>query len=166
MTVISPSLYLDPDSAKNPEYHPPQHWILNSFPRLYLAHPTFFSELTAVPPATLHDEYWHEHVDKVNIYTFRLRLLTSSGSGTDFWPVTILVPVLAPYLDHKKHNFQKKLEKKSCLVTIHSKLFTRKSFIKFIVKCEWKKYEWNQIHSFILCLWELLWFHFIMIPEP
>jgi hypothetical protein len=35
------------------------------FFRLYLTHPTFFSELTAVPPATLHDEYWHEHVDKV-----------------------------------------------------------------------------------------------------
>ena len=41
-------------------------WIIfYLFHRLYLTHPTFFSELTAVPPTTLHDEYWHEHVDKV-----------------------------------------------------------------------------------------------------
>ena len=32
---------------------------------LYLSHPTFFSELTAVPAVTVHDEYWHPHIDKV-----------------------------------------------------------------------------------------------------
>lgn len=33
---------------------------------LHLTHPTFFSKLTSTPPKTLHDEYWHKHVDKVN----------------------------------------------------------------------------------------------------
>jgi len=31
---------------------------------LHLTHPTFFSELTAVPAVTEHDEYWHPHIDK------------------------------------------------------------------------------------------------------
>ncbi len=43
---------------------------------------------------------------------FRFRLLTSSGS--DFWQVTVLVPALAPYLDHKMHKN---------LVFLHCKLF-------------------------------------------
>ena len=34
---------------------------------LYLSHPTFFSELTSVPAVTVHDEYWHPHIDKVSI---------------------------------------------------------------------------------------------------
>ena len=33
---------------------------------LYLTSPTFFSEMTDRPPKTVHDEYWHPHVDKVN----------------------------------------------------------------------------------------------------
>ena len=33
--------------------------------QLYLSHPTFFSELTSVPAVTVHDEYWHPHIDKV-----------------------------------------------------------------------------------------------------
>ncbi|XP_023341086.1 2-oxoglutarate and iron-dependent oxygenase domain-containing protein 3-like isoform X1 [Eurytemora carolleeae] len=32
--------------------------------QLYLTHPTFFSELTSLPAKTLHDEYWHDHIDK------------------------------------------------------------------------------------------------------
>jgi hypothetical protein len=32
---------------------------------LYLTHPTFFSRLTNLSPKTVHDEYWHRHVDKV-----------------------------------------------------------------------------------------------------
>ena len=33
--------------------------------QLYLTHPTFFSRITPAPPRTIHDEYWHPHVDKV-----------------------------------------------------------------------------------------------------
>jgi len=32
--------------------------------RLFLTYPTFFSELTALPAKTPHDEYWHDHIDK------------------------------------------------------------------------------------------------------
>ena len=35
--------------------------------QLYLSHPTFFSELTSVPAVTVHDEYWHPHIDKVSV---------------------------------------------------------------------------------------------------
>lgn len=33
---------------------------------LYLTHPTFFSRIDATPARTMHDEYWHVHVDKVS----------------------------------------------------------------------------------------------------
>lgn len=36
-----------------------------NFNSLYLTHPTFFSRLTNVGAKTIHDEYWHPHVDKV-----------------------------------------------------------------------------------------------------
>ena len=36
--------------------------------KLYLTKPTFFSEMTTKPAKTIHDEYWHPHVDKVNIH--------------------------------------------------------------------------------------------------
>ena len=32
---------------------------------LYLTSPTFFSRLTNATAKNIHDEYWHEHVDKV-----------------------------------------------------------------------------------------------------
>ena len=32
---------------------------------LYLTSPTFFSRMTSKPARTIHDEYWHIHVDKV-----------------------------------------------------------------------------------------------------
>lgn len=51
-----------------------EHFNLDN-DRLYLTHPTFFSELTAVPPATLHDEYWHEHVDKDTYPSFHYTAL-------------------------------------------------------------------------------------------
>ena len=34
---------------------------------LYLTHPTFFSRIDATPARTMHDEYWHDHVDKVKL---------------------------------------------------------------------------------------------------
>lgn len=33
---------------------------------LHLTEPTFFSRITNAPAKTIHDEYWHEHVDKVS----------------------------------------------------------------------------------------------------
>jgi hypothetical protein len=66
------------------------------------------------------------------------RLLTSSCSGSDFLQVT--VPVLAPYVDHKKNSFQKKNFTK-ILPFYKVNFLTRKkliSFVKFIVKCEGK----------------------------
>ena len=32
---------------------------------IFLTSPTFFSEMTSNPAKTVHDEYWHPHVDKV-----------------------------------------------------------------------------------------------------
>jgi len=43
--------------------------------KLYLTYPTFFSELTGVPPATLHDEYWHPHIDKETYPSFHFTSL-------------------------------------------------------------------------------------------
>ncbi|XP_023240278.1 2-oxoglutarate and iron-dependent oxygenase domain-containing protein 3-like isoform X1 [Centruroides sculpturatus] len=37
---------------------------------LYLTHPTFFSQMTNRPPKTVHDEYWHIHVDKETYPSF------------------------------------------------------------------------------------------------
>ncbi|XP_076804084.1 2-oxoglutarate and iron-dependent oxygenase domain-containing protein 3-like [Clavelina lepadiformis] len=38
--------------------------------KLYLTKPTFFSRMTANPPKTSHDEYWHKHVDKIQYGSF------------------------------------------------------------------------------------------------
>lgn len=40
--------------------------------KIYLTHPTFFSEITSKPAVTVHDEYWHPHVDKVALAFFKL----------------------------------------------------------------------------------------------
>ncbi|CAL4064549.1 unnamed protein product, partial [Meganyctiphanes norvegica] len=37
---------------------------------LYLTYPTFFSRMTSAPPQTIHDEYWHAHVDKETYKSF------------------------------------------------------------------------------------------------
>lgn len=39
---------------------------------LYLTHPTFFSRLNNVDAKTVHDEYWHPHVDKVSLAFFKI----------------------------------------------------------------------------------------------
>lgn len=39
-----------------------------NYDSLHLTHPTFFSRLTNVEAKTIHDEYWHVHVDKVCRY--------------------------------------------------------------------------------------------------
>ena len=48
-----------------------QHSIAHNFGvdvnKIYLTSPTFFSLMTNAPAKTIHDEYWHPHVDKVII---------------------------------------------------------------------------------------------------
>lgn len=52
---------------------------------LHLTHPTFFSRLTGVPPQTIHDEYWHTHVDKETYEAFHFTsLLYLNNYGHDF----------------------------------------------------------------------------------
>ena len=52
---------------------------------LYLTKPTFFSRMTAKPAVTLHDEYWHPHIDKVTYGSFfYTSLLYLSDSDKDF----------------------------------------------------------------------------------
>ena len=53
--------------------------------KLFLSHPTFFSELTAVPAVTPHDEYWHDHIDKETYPSFHYTsLLYLSDYKRDF----------------------------------------------------------------------------------
>lgn len=55
--------------------------------KLYLTRPTFFSKMTKKPAKTLHDEYWHVHVDKVQLYTYTVtHLAVSSPSCNAFRP--------------------------------------------------------------------------------
>lgn len=52
---------------------------------LYLTHPTFFSRITSESAKTVHDEYWHKHVDKQTYKSFHYTsLLYLSTFGLDF----------------------------------------------------------------------------------
>lgn len=52
---------------------------------LHLTHPTFFSEMTDRPALTVHDQYWHVHVDKKTYGSFHYTsLLYLSNYATDF----------------------------------------------------------------------------------
>ena len=42
---------------------------------LYLTHPTFFSRITSSAAKTIHDEYWHQHVDKQTYRSFHFTSL-------------------------------------------------------------------------------------------
>jgi len=53
--------------------------------KLYLTKPTFFSKMTTRPAQTIHDEYWHVHVDKETYGSFHYTsLLYLTEYGTDF----------------------------------------------------------------------------------
>ncbi|KAI8500077.1 2-oxoglutarate and iron-dependent oxygenase domain-containing protein 3 [Branchiostoma belcheri] len=53
--------------------------------RLHLTHPTFFSRMTTKPAKTVHDEYWHPHIDKETYGSFDYTsLLYLSDYGSDF----------------------------------------------------------------------------------
>lgn len=52
---------------------------------LHLTHPTFFSEMTDRPALTIHDQYWHVHVDKETYGSFHYTsLLYLSDYAADF----------------------------------------------------------------------------------
>lgn len=66
-----------------------QHAVAHHFgiqpSALYLTHPTFFSRLNAAPALTIHDEYWHPHVDKETYESFHYTtLLYLADYGRDF----------------------------------------------------------------------------------
>lgn len=49
-----------------------QHAVAHHFgvdaDKIYLTKPTFFSRITNVSAKTTHDEYWHPHIDKVQLF--------------------------------------------------------------------------------------------------
>lgn len=47
--------------------------------KIYLTHPTFFSEITPKKAVTVHDEYWHPHVDKETYKSFHYTTLLYLG---------------------------------------------------------------------------------------
>lgn len=56
-----------------------------SIDALHLTSPTFFSRITDAPAKTLHDEYWHPHVDKHTYESFHYTsLLYLSGYKREF----------------------------------------------------------------------------------
>ncbi|XP_012270421.1 2-oxoglutarate and iron-dependent oxygenase domain-containing protein 3-like [Orussus abietinus] len=53
--------------------------------KVYLTHPTFFSRMTSAPAKTIHDEYWHPHVDKETYKSFHYTsILYLSDYDRDF----------------------------------------------------------------------------------
>jgi len=53
--------------------------------KLFLTKPTFFSRITTKTASTLHDEYWHPHVDKTTYGSFHYTALVYlSTKGVDF----------------------------------------------------------------------------------
>ncbi|XP_034937435.1 2-oxoglutarate and iron-dependent oxygenase domain-containing protein 3-like [Chelonus insularis] len=66
-----------------------QHAIAHHFgvdaDKIYLTKPTFFSRMTNASAQTIHDEYWHPHIDKETYEHFHYTsLLYLSDYGRDF----------------------------------------------------------------------------------
>ncbi|KAL6267201.1 hypothetical protein P5V15_000278 [Pogonomyrmex californicus] len=66
-----------------------QHAVAHNFGidinKIYLTKPTFFSRMTNKPAKTVHDEYWHPHVDKETYETFHYTsLLYLNDYSKDF----------------------------------------------------------------------------------
>jgi hypothetical protein len=52
---------------------------------MFLTHPTFFSRINNAEAKTLHDEYWHLHIDKETYPNFHYTsLLYLTDKGVDF----------------------------------------------------------------------------------
>ncbi|XP_032514640.2 2-oxoglutarate and iron-dependent oxygenase domain-containing protein 3-like [Danaus plexippus] len=47
--------------------------------KIYLTYPTFFSEISTKKAVTIHDEYWHPHVDKESYKSFHYTTLLYLG---------------------------------------------------------------------------------------
>ncbi|KAK4877483.1 hypothetical protein RN001_009989 [Aquatica leii] len=80
-----------------------QHAIAETFQigidSLHLTHPTFFSRLNSLDARTIHDEYWHVHVDKEVYESFHYTsLLYLSDFGKDFQGGRLI------FLDSPKNN--------------------------------------------------------------
>ena len=74
-----------------------QHFNLDNS-KLFLSHPTFFSELTAVPAVTPHDEYWHDHIDKETYPSFHYTsLLYLSEYKRDFTGGRLVFYIIAAF---------------------------------------------------------------------
>ncbi|EGI59472.1 PREDICTED: 2-oxoglutarate and iron-dependent oxygenase domain-containing protein 3-like [Acromyrmex echinatior] len=56
-----------------------QHAVAHNFGvdinKIYLTKPTFFSRMTNKPAKTIHDEYWHPHIDKETYESFHYTAL-------------------------------------------------------------------------------------------
>ncbi|XP_076763350.1 2-oxoglutarate and iron-dependent oxygenase domain-containing protein 3 [Xylocopa sonorina] len=66
-----------------------QHAVAHNFgvssDEIYLTKPTFFSRMTNASAKTIHDEYWHSHVDKETYESFHYTtLLYLNDYGRDF----------------------------------------------------------------------------------
>ncbi|XP_015436277.1 PREDICTED: 2-oxoglutarate and iron-dependent oxygenase domain-containing protein 3-like [Dufourea novaeangliae] len=66
-----------------------QHAVAHNFGvpanKIYLTSPTFFSRMTNASAKTIHDEYWHPHVDKETYKSFHYTsLLYLNDFGRDF----------------------------------------------------------------------------------
>lgn len=59
---------------------------------MYLTKPTFFSRINGTVAKTLHDEYWHPHIDKV-----MGRSLASVGELVDYLPFSHYFPLQYPF---------------------------------------------------------------------
>ena len=74
-----------------------EHFNLDNS-KLFLSHPTFFSELTAVPAVTPHDEYWHDHIDKETYPSFHYTsLLYLSEFKRDFTGGRFVFSITVPF---------------------------------------------------------------------
>lgn len=66
-----------------------QHAVAHNFGidinKIYLTKPTFFSRMTNKPAKTIHDEYWHPHIDKETYESFHYTsLLYLNDFSKDF----------------------------------------------------------------------------------
>ena len=84
-----------------------EHFNLDNS-KLFLSHPTFFSELTAVPAVTPHDEYWHDHIDKETYPSFHYTsLLYLSEYKRDFTGGRFVFSITAAFAWKKFTHFPK-----------------------------------------------------------
>ena len=72
MLKVEGKTLLTPDEIKG--FNQVKNKIINTIKStyaiddVYLTKPVFFSQITSKPAETMHDEYWHEHIDKVHVF--------------------------------------------------------------------------------------------------